>query len=300
MLALTVVAAACSGNSDAPLATAQVDTLPGGVVVVTNTVPTAWSDTNGWRLVEERVIAPAEGSPGEIGDADGVAIGDDGTVYLIQRKPNAIKVYAPDGSFVSDIGREGEGPGEFKMGFIGVRGDTVALHDPALYRFTTFLRDGTLIQSRASPGDWISSYIDIDEQGRAAVPGDMADGEEYYGAMLRVAMDGTVVDTIVIPSDERPRKMWRASWQTAQRKFNMRMPAPLQPRAHQRYRSDGILVYGTTDRAELILSRTGRDTVMVIRTTVPSVPVTAAQGDSLFQANLDAMEWKAEWLLEGS
>ncbi len=39
---------------------------------------------------------------------------------------------------------------------------------------------------------------------------------------------------------------------------------------------------------------------MIIRTATAAVPVTQSQGDSLFQANLDDMEWRAEWLVEGS
>lgn len=298
--ALVIALAGCGTADHGQLAEAMVDTLPGGVVRVTSAGPTAWSGTGSWRFVEERTIAPAEGSPGEIGDPDGVAIADDGTVYLIQRKPNAIKVYAPDGTFLRDISREGEGPGEFRMGYIGVRGDTVALQDPALHRFTTFLSDGTLLQSRSSPGDWISSYLDIDRHGIAAVPGGITIGDDHHGAMIRTGMNGTVIDTIIVPEDGRPRKMWRASWNTDRRRYDMRMPAPLQPSTHERYHADGFLVHGTTDRPELILSRTGRDTAMIIRTTIPPVPVTAAQGDSLFQANLDAMEWQAEWLVEGS
>lgn len=296
-----LVLAGCTDEAATPLATARFDTLPNGIVQVTNSGPTAWADTNGWRIVEERVIAPQSGSPGEIGDPDGVAIGDDGSVYLMQRKPHAIKVYGPDGTFLRNIGRDGEGPGEFRMGYIGVHGDTIALQDPALYRFTTYLADGTLLQSRAAPGDWVSSYLDIDRQGRAAVPGGVAGSDGYYGVMLRITMNGTVLDTIIVPEDDRPRKMWRASWVNAQgRTMNMRMSAPLQPQMHQRYRSDGLLVYGTTDKPELILSRTGRDTSLIIRTSTPTIAITPAQGDSLFKANLDGMEWKAEWLLEGS
>ncbi|HEV8122824.1 MAG TPA: hypothetical protein VGP80_01145, partial [Gemmatimonadales bacterium] len=49
---LIVVASACSGRQRSHLAAATIDTLPGGIVRVMSPGPTAWADTNGWRLVE--------------------------------------------------------------------------------------------------------------------------------------------------------------------------------------------------------------------------------------------------------
>src|SRR5690606_1103439 len=166
VLSAVLVIAACSRpSSNTGLATPAVDTLPAGTLVVTNTGPSQWSDSSGWRLVEERVLAPETGSSGELGDVRGVALGEDCRVYVIQSRPHAIKVYAPDGGFERNIGRDGEGPGEFRVGYVAVRGDTIALQDPGLYRFTTFLNDGTLLQMRSSPGDWATSYLDIDRNG---------------------------------------------------------------------------------------------------------------------------------------
>ncbi len=294
---------ACAGESahaGFTPAVPRIDTLPGGVIQVTNAGPTSWPDTGGWRFVEERVIAPDDGTPGEIGSPDGVAIGTDGAVYVIQRKPHAIKVYGPDGTFRRDIGRDGEGPGEFRVGYIGVRGDTIALQDPALFRFTTFLADGTLLQNRPSPGNWATSYLDIDREGHAAVPGAIGtDGGGYRPAMLRIRFDGTASDTVWLRDSPAPAKRWRASWIADGRTWNMRIPAPLQPALHQRYDAGGRLVYGTTDQPSLIVSRTGLDTLRIIHTTTPAMPVQAAQGDSIFEAALAGMEWRAEWLIEG-
>ncbi|MBP9897908.1 MAG: hypothetical protein KBF28_06030, partial [Gemmatimonadales bacterium] len=68
-LALAALLAGCSlAAKDSALATAEIDTLPGGIIQVTNSGPTKWADTSGWRLVLEREIVPEEGSPGEIGN----------------------------------------------------------------------------------------------------------------------------------------------------------------------------------------------------------------------------------------
>ena len=43
-----------------------------------------------------------------------IAVGDDGTVYLLDVQLNQVHVFDKDGNFIRDIGREGEGPGEFR------------------------------------------------------------------------------------------------------------------------------------------------------------------------------------------
>jgi hypothetical protein len=79
----------------------------------------------------------------------------------------------------------------------------------------------------------------------------------------------------------------------------MRMPAPLQARLELRYDAHGRLVYGTTDAPTLVVSRTGRDTLRLIHTVTPGIPISASQGDSIVQAALQEMEWREEWLVEG-
>jgi hypothetical protein len=43
-----------------------------------------------------------------------VALGEDGNSYLLDEQLNEVKVYSADGEFITVIGREGEGPGEFR------------------------------------------------------------------------------------------------------------------------------------------------------------------------------------------
>jgi hypothetical protein len=43
-----------------------------------------------------------------------VAVDDDGRVYLLDSQINVVHVFSPEGEFLGEIGREGEGPGEFR------------------------------------------------------------------------------------------------------------------------------------------------------------------------------------------
>jgi hypothetical protein len=46
-----------------------------------------------------------------------IVVDDDGNVYMLDAQLNEIKVYSEDGEFLRTIGREGEGPGEFRAAF---------------------------------------------------------------------------------------------------------------------------------------------------------------------------------------
>lgn len=111
------------------LGSPTIDSLHGQVIRVTNAAPTEWADTNGWRLVEERVIKPAEGSPGEIGSPSGIVADDDGNIYVLQNLPVTIKAYSAKGRWLRDIGRIGEGPGEFRTGRLAILGNTLVMQD---------------------------------------------------------------------------------------------------------------------------------------------------------------------------
>jgi hypothetical protein len=72
----------------------------------------------------------------------------DGEGRIYARTEFDIRVFDPDGSLRTILGRRGEGPGEFRSAFAhGILGDTVWVLDPGWRpkRITRFLRDGQLL-----------------------------------------------------------------------------------------------------------------------------------------------------------
>ncbi len=62
-------------------------------------------------VVEELVIGLDEDPPlGRIQDVD---IGADGSIYVLDTGYQVVRHYSPEGEHLADLGREGEGPGEF-------------------------------------------------------------------------------------------------------------------------------------------------------------------------------------------
>src|SRR6185312_16863036 len=142
---------ACAGTRTSSLATAQVDTLPGQVIRVRNTGPSEWTDTNGWKLVLERTIQPASGSPGELVHPAVVAATSGGDVLVLDSKPAVIKRYSADGTFLNTIGREGSGPGEFHdYGGLYVARDTLLHQDAEQTSVSAYGIDGKFIASWTS------------------------------------------------------------------------------------------------------------------------------------------------------
>lgn len=279
VLALLLVAAC--GSRDATARRATVDTLPGGIVRVRNAAPSAWPDTSGWRLVEERVIDPPEGSPGELGEIAGVVANAAGTVVVSMDSPVSLTLFGPDGAYLRTLGRVGDGPGEYRSGPIGIRGDTVVVQDPSNARMTLFHVDGTSLGSHPTHCCFYARTLDVDDAGLVAIPGPTAaDGQAWH----RYDLSGTLHDTIVRPAEPEGLREWRVPVG----KTAMRLTIPLQAELVAHQRPDGLLVLGITDRPRFVLSRTGRDTVRIIEMPAVDVALRPGERDSVMNA---ALRW---------
>ncbi len=263
---LSALLAACGGAKASNLAKAVIDTLPGGIPRVTSPAPTAWTDSSGAVLIEETRWSGEDGSPAEIGQPQSLAVDEAGRVYVLDTKPAVIKVFAPDGRLIRTIGGEGEGPGEFRVGFIAVRGGYLALHDPRLSRTTVWDTAGTLLKSwHSSCCYW--SDIQIDRQQRIYVPsmvpgkrGDTPRGTPY----VRWSVEGAVLDTVWVPYKSSGR-FWTISVKGPDGKMmgSMSTGVPFMPSLTHTLHPDGGIVYGWTGEYSVIRSGTGQDSLRV-------------------------------------
>jgi hypothetical protein len=104
----------------------------------------------------------------------------DGRVVIPLGSARVIRVFEPDGRYVTTFGGPGEGPGELEwVGAAWPRGDTVEVFDWRLQRITKFHPDGTsdVVPLRAVPA------------AQSAVPGADAAGWFAYG-VVKVGGDG--------------------------------------------------------------------------------------------------------------
>jgi hypothetical protein len=111
---LACVDAATRGSSSA-----QVDTLPSGIVRVTNSGDPAWTDDNGWTLVEDLRLGSLDGTgPTLFAQIAAILPDDAGNIYILDYPTQEIRVFNASGDHLRTIGGEGQGPGELR----GARG----------------------------------------------------------------------------------------------------------------------------------------------------------------------------------
>lgn len=73
----------------------------------------------------------------------------DGTIYI----------YSPEGEYIRQIGRRGEGPGEFQVAAAhGIVGDTLWVRNAPAPRISKFLKDGTHLQTFRTSFDFGYSF----------------------------------------------------------------------------------------------------------------------------------------------
>lgn len=160
--AVAVLAAAgCGDRTPGPATIARVDTLPTGVVRVTNTGAPAWTSATAWRLEEDLRLGTAtdEGPVAERFGGIGALVADSrGWIYVLEEFSQEIRVFDPAGTFLHTIGGKGEGPGELTAArtmAIGA-GDTLRVADDGTMRYSTFAPDGTFVSGGTRP---IRGYV---------------------------------------------------------------------------------------------------------------------------------------------
>lgn len=268
------------GESSAAATSVRVDSLPGGIP---RTISSAPVEAGQWRLVMAREIQPPELDPAELIQPNDIAIADDGSVIVAEGRPVHVKVFGPDGAFQRTIGREGSGPGEFRVAFIAIRGDTLVVQDAQNARATTFnWRTGDMLGERRTACCYYFP-IGIDAQGRASVraltvPTDSSLANPQ--AFVRFPISGSAADTIQVPAGrlgESP-KNWLVREGNVVR---MGVVVPLQPRAIHSIDPTGGFVTGFSSDFQLVRTREGRDTVAVFGRDWTATPVSATEKDRI-------------------
>jgi hypothetical protein len=149
LLASAAISIAACGDA-APAATAAEPVVrdSAGITIVENHAP-LWAEGEGWRVSAEPVL--------EIGMIDGPEAYQldrvtgairlpDGGIALANGGSREVRFYDAAGRFVRSVGRDGEGPGEYRIpvGVWPFGKDSLVVSDPSLRRATVYTLAGEL------------------------------------------------------------------------------------------------------------------------------------------------------------
>ena len=148
LLQFALVLGGCGGDTGAgsdrgPSWTSAVDTV-GDTISVRTIFGRVWESDQA--LVSEVSVGVLDGrAEYQFGDLRAIAADAEGRMFVYDAHVPVLRVYGPDGTWLRDIGREGEGPGEYKQpdsGLAILPDGRVAVRDPGNGRILVYSPDG--------------------------------------------------------------------------------------------------------------------------------------------------------------
>lgn len=164
-------------------------------------------------LVEELRIGTIDG-PGThtFGQIQDLSVAPDGSIFVADLHPQSVRQYDPAGRFVRQIGREGEGPGEYRslLGIEVLSGGNLAVWDLGNRRISIYDGEGDFLRGiPVYEGVFANEAFGVDPEGRFYVkihteaPTLLSNGRfgDFNFGYLRVSASGTIVDTLRLPPE---------------------------------------------------------------------------------------------------
>ena len=200
-VAAVLLPVACGETSDPRDAAGPVEETwtIGDTTVVRTVSGSVW--TGDAVLVPEVAIGEMDG-PDEylFGSVGAITVDDDHNVYVLDDQARSVRVFDSAGKHVRTLGREGEGPGEFKVPIgIAISDGRVLVRDPANGRVQLFdLETWEVEEWKYMPSPYfMNTPLYTDDRGRIYV--DISDPRQRF---IIMDPDGTHVDTL--PGPEAP------------------------------------------------------------------------------------------------
>ena len=263
------------------------DTLPSGVLRVTNIPPAEASPT--WTLVEELRVGTVEGAgPDAFAYLKGLVALDGGGFAVLESQAQELRVFGPDGTHVATHGRKGEGPGEFADAnglMLGARG-RLWVPDTRNGRMSVFDPEEGFVESFPFTDAnfhwiWNGAMVGGGRIYRPWMSGNLRRLHVYDLTMARI-------DSLPLPSDRPEDELYDPSsrpgafYQETGGGYMM-YSIPFYPGEvrHIDPRGDFWSTWNGDPQYRIKRWRPGGDTTLLVETRRPPVPVPTAERDSV-------------------
>lgn len=170
--------------------------------------PPVWGPSP--ELEETLRFGELDGAPEyTFGRVNGLAVSESGVIWVVDSQVPVIRRYDPDGRYLGDVGREGQGPGEYGDRVEGIQpypDGRMAIYDPRNARVTVYDTAGTYLESHpVQAGLYTADVFSVDVEGhflvKAGAPAAEPGGQRRQ-VWLKIGPGGELVDSI--PFRRRP------------------------------------------------------------------------------------------------
>ena len=292
--ATTALLAACGTDAVPPDATPNsvIETI-GDTTVVRTLSGSVWGTEA--TLVPEIAIGELDGPEEHLfGSIRSIAVGDDGTVYVLDLQAQHVRVFDSLGVYVETLGRRGEGPGEFTEAeaIAALPDGRLAVRDPENQRVTVFgPGQGEMAEWRYTGTVSSFSPLYVDTRGRIhLVAGDLSRVDELVMEIIVLGPDGTHLDTLPEPSSDYGAPYVRAE---APGGLSVTYGVPFTPRFHWTIHPSGHFLTGLSTDYRIDLARDDG----VLRIERSQDPVRATDAERAYQRDLTVS--RIRWSLPG-
>lgn len=281
---------------------AVYDTL-GDTLVVRTISGSVWGDTA--HLVPEVSIGMFDGPEEYVfGQIYSLAMGPDGTIYVMDRQVPALRVYNADGTYRTTFGRQGGGPGEYQRpdGGLNVLSDgRILLRDPGNARIQVYSPEGESLDTwRIRGGFNTSSRMVVDTLDRAyqiILLDPEADVRDWEIGFVQVLPDGSSGDTLRRPETGYESPSIEARRETEDGGVNASVSGvPFSPRETSALTRFGYWIHGiSTDYAFTLLKPQEPLRVEKVYDPVPVAPGERAEEEAFAIRNMRYTDPNWRW-----
>ena len=267
---LLIILSASVARTDRILIFRQTKITTGDKPVVIRNTKKPAPEVKAELVLKEEFTIGAEAGPQTVTleDPTYIAVGDDGLIYVVDRKAVQVKAFGPNGKFLRSIGKPGQGPGEVgriqDISFTPAR--EILVNDTGTDRLHYFTLEGKFLRAIPVPGTIGFEWPSQDQRGR------------IFAVQTAIVMDSATSELVEFTAEMKKVRTLFSIQIAKYPVFN-----PIGPKIRFLPAADGGLIWGVTAQYEInVLDASGKLVKKILKDYDP-LPVTKKYRDKFLK-----------------